>query len=140
MKTGLTSVYLFALAIFILAGCAVKQDRGKPPVCRADCRVDINLPNEPADLHIEGGTEVNFRIQHGKPDSARTVLSFEQPALLDNQGSPLYTVDLRSGNNLYKVSDRGVCSQRRNGCRYVIIDVGRPDEPSIISSPRIIVY
>lgn len=139
MKTAFTSIFLFGIAIFTLAGCAVDQPRDVPDVCRADCRVDINLPDEPADLHVEGGSEVNFRIQHGKPDSARTVLSFEQPALLDNQGSPLYTLDLRSGNNIYEVSDQGVCGPP-DGCRYVIIDVGRPDRPSIISSPIIIVY
>lgn len=139
MKTGLASIGLFGVAIFILAGCTANQPREKPEVCRDECRVDINLPNEPADLHVKSGSEVNFRVQHGKPDSARTVLSFEQPAFLDNQGSPLYTLDLRSGNNIYEVSDRGVCGPP-DGCRYVVIDVGRPDRPSIISSPTIIVY
>ncbi len=154
MKTGFVSICLFGLAVFILSGCAVKQPRGEPDVCRAECRVDINLPDEPANLHVEGGSKVNFRIQHteqalaqsraarrdsAQRDSGRTVLSFEEPALLDNEEIPLYTLDLRSGNNLYEVNDEGVC-RPPDGCRYVIIDVGRPDRPSIISSPRIIVY
>lgn len=154
MKTGFVSICLFGITIFILAGCAVKQPRGEPEVCRADCRVDINLPDEPANLHVEGGSEVNFRIQHAEQaltrmhsarrdsaqrNSGRTVLSFEEPALLDNEGNPLYTLDLRSGNNIYEVNDQGVCGPP-DGCRYVIIDVGRPDRPSIISSPLIIVY
>ncbi|WP_181918431.1 MULTISPECIES: hypothetical protein [unclassified Wenzhouxiangella] len=164
MKTGLVSISLFGITIFILAGCAVTAPPGEPEVCRAECRVDINLPDEPANLHVEGGSEVNFRIQNAEQalarsdsarrvsaqrdsaqrvsvqrDSARIVLSFEQPALLDNQGTPLYTLDLRSGNNLYEVNDEGVC-RPPDGCRYVIIDVGRPDRPSIISTPKIIVY
>lgn len=144
MKTGLASICLFGLTIFILAGCAVKQHRGEPEACKDKCTVDINLPDEPADLHVKGGSEVNFRIQHSERvsthrDSARTVLSFEEPALLDNERNPLYTLDLRSGNNIYEVNDEGVC-RPPNGCRYVIIDVGRPDQPSIISSPLIIVY
>lgn len=146
MTKTLVSICLLLTGVFILSGCVTSPPyHDKPDICRADCRVDINLPDEPADFHVEAGTQVNFRIQHGETDRGRTVLSFEEPAFENAQGTPLYTLELRGGNNLYDANDQGYCAPDPNdpdegGCKYVVIDVSRPDEPSIISTPTVIVY
>lgn len=148
---------LACVTVLAIGGCAVPgarddADQVQEP-CRADCQLSFELPANVDErprvqdvYHIAGGTELDFRIPGRKnPDvsghPARTVLSFAEPAFLDRQGDPAYTLELMPGNNRFTARDSGsgVCTPP-DGCRYVVINVGQPGRPSIISSPSIVIY
>lgn len=121
------------------------NDRVMPELCEQPCDVDINLPEAPGQLpsvpdviRVARGTEVNFRLGRGNPERQNTVLSFEQPAFVDEQNRPVYTLNLGAGDNLYRTTSANVC-RPPDGCRYVVINVGQPQRPSIISTPYIII-
>ncbi len=124
-----------------------QRGQGMPELCTENCDIAITLPEAvdqlpsvPDVIRVAGNTEVNFQLGRGSSEDQRTVLSFEQPAFVDGQGNPLYTLELGPGNNrhLTQPAEANVCSPP-DGCRYVVIDVGQPQRPSIISSPYIII-
>lgn len=153
---------LLLAIVTVTAGCngrdASEPPRGLPDICKADCNVEVTLPDAsdqlpevPDAIRVSGGTEVNFRLpgggergfestsQGGKVPE-RTVLSFEEPAFVDDQDNPVYTLELTPGDNRYKARphEANVC-HAPDGCRYVVINVGHPGRPSIISSPHFII-
>lgn len=160
LKAGIIHGCLLGAAIFVI-GCQ-PDDRPEPEreapevteeiqpmVCEPPdpCIVDITLPDAagerpsaPHEVRVTGGTDVNFRIDRGPGAANRTVLSFEQAAFVDRQDNPIYTLELNPGNNSFttRPSEANVCHPP-DGCRYVVINVGQPGRPSIISTPHIII-
>lgn len=153
---------LLLAIVTVTAGCngrdASEPPRDLPDICKADCNFTVTLPDAvdqlpqvPDVIRVSGGTEVNFRLPGGgekgfertngvgqAPD--RTVLSFEEPAFVDDQENPVYTLELTAGDNRYtaRSHEANVC-HAPDGCRYVVINVGHPGRPSIISSPHFII-
>ncbi len=134
--------------LVILAGCAataVTPADHNP--CRQACSVSIDLaaqvgqrPGAPDWFRVVGGEEVDFEVDEVRGLDVRTILSFEEAAFRDENGNPVYTLELESGSNPYQVRPYrdGVCRAPR-GCRYVVINVGTPQRPGVIDSPRIII-
>lgn len=136
-------------ATMAIAGCNERDGEGptpEVPVCPDPCPIDIGLPGPPDQLPqppdkivVDAGSEVNFKLPQGDPqtDDERTVLSFEERALVDEYGNAVFTVELTGGDNVYKAGEK-VCRPPK-GCRYVVINVGQPDRPSVISSPHFVI-
>jgi len=146
---------LILVAALAIAGCNGREgnERIATPSapCPDPCNVDIDLPVDfgqkpqvPPVTVVKPGSEVNFKILEGNPqtDDERTVLSFDQAALVDANGNKLFTLELTGGDNKF-TAGQGVCKEHtdpeKNGCRYVVINVGRPGRPSVISSPRFVI-
>lgn len=151
---SITSAGLTLAAAMAIAGCNERDGNDRAPdlpaTCPAPCNIDIELPQDvtqppkaPAITVVDANSEVIFRLpQGGGQAPGRTVLSFDAPAFLGNNNKPVYTLVLAGAANRYKAAE-GVCKAdtdpEKNGCRYVVINVGTADRPSVISSPRVII-
>ena len=134
--------------VTLLTGCAataVAPMHEHP--CRQDCSVSIDLstqvgqrPAAPDWFRVASEEEVDFNVREVRGIDARTILSFEEAAFVDENRNPIYTLELKPGSNPYQVRSYrdGVCRAPR-GCRYVVINVGTPQRPGVIDSPRIII-
>jgi len=144
----------FAMAMTLaITGCSKPgqdtQQATLPAMCGSPCDVPIELPQDgtrlpevPDLVVVSGDATVNFKLPQGNGSRGeRTVLSFEKPLFVNRSGGNLlYTLELEAGDNQFKT--RGVVAGECDalpGCRYVVINVGRGDRPSIISSPRFII-
>ncbi|GEM_PF-1679366 len=142
---------LLPLSLLFAAGCDASQNDERPSpgtqACTENCEFRIGLPDDhdrapepPEVIRVAEGTEVNFTIPREGQEANRTVLSFQQPAFLDEDRNPVYTLELGPGDNKYFTqSFRANVCHPPEGCRYVVINVGRPGRASIISSPHIII-
>lgn len=150
---SLASGSLILAATMVIAGCNNRNGDvpDLPEICPAPCQVPIELPGNvgerpkaPPTTVVEGGTVVNFNLdQVSETNAERTVLSFEKPVFVDDidgQQRLLYTLELTAGDNEYKVRPfkKGECDLAP-GCRYVVINIGRPGRPSVISSPYFVI-
>lgn len=118
---------------FLLAGCAVGRPMTPPQSCPPACRVDISLPpsngGQPGIPHEQLTTRAQpgSRIDFGLPRTSnrnRILLVFSEPALVDSDGRPLWTVGLRGRSNMFTVRDTANCPSP--GCKYTVIDLDDP--------------
>lgn len=109
----------------------------------ADCRLQLHLPEDrslppgvPARIHVAGGQILNLDVHGRRPGQARTVVTFEQAAFEDENGTPLYSLELVAGANLYRLREfeAGVC-HAPDGCRYFVVNDGLGERPAASSAP-----
>jgi hypothetical protein len=136
-------------ALLLLTACTAAQltPTDAVPPCRQDCAVSIGLstqinqrPVVPERYRVVSEQEVDFNVREARGQDARTILSFEEAAFVNERGNPVYTLELKPGSNRFRVRPYrdGVCRPPQ-GCRYVVINVGTPQRPGVINSPRIII-
>ncbi|MDT8449243.1 MAG: hypothetical protein RQ847_03625 [Wenzhouxiangellaceae bacterium] len=131
-----------------LAGCATDPDLRKTHACPDPCVVEIQVadPNEPDNpprvepqrVDVSGSHELHFNVTGTGGNNAALTLVFEEAIVRPGQGNWLYRVNLTHGNNEFDIrpySD-GLCVGV-NGCKYVVINRGRPDRRSLINSPMV---
>ena len=128
-----------------LAACT-PVDVGDQEPCRADCRLDIELPSNidkapkvpPAQetWTLAAGVEVDVWLPPG-PDTSRTVLVFKKPAFVDGRNRPLHSITLHAGKNKLKAISGNACPVKAP-CKYWVVNVGRPERPAL--DPRIIIH
>lgn len=123
--------------------------------CPPDCTVDIQLPGDdqpgqsphgfPDVFRIVENTAFDFQVT-GTQARGAVVLSFKKPVVRrapqQGQQSPwLYTVKLNPGNNAFTIRDydAGMCHDRDGGCKFVVINLGSPHQPSVIGSPTVVI-
>lgn len=132
------------LLIAALGACAPAQD---DIACRGDCRLEILLPEDPAQpprvpdvSHVAGGQSLNLVVSGRRPAQAHTVISFEQAAFEDEDGHALHTLELITGYNHYRLRshEAGVCRPPR-GCRYVVVNAGFAPRPPRNGDPRLVI-
>lgn len=144
----LNSVVMAVLPALLLAVVFVAAGQASTELpCRHDCFVPINLsdqagqrPVAPDWFRVVGDEQVDFNVQGIRGGGTRTIVSLEQAALVDAPGNPIYPLNLQSGSNRYPVRpfDDGACIAP-DDWRYEVINVGTPQRPRIINSPRIII-
>lgn len=144
--------------VTIAAGCATSPgDGGVQTACDDNCPIAVELsadqsqPGKAPDItRVKEGARVIFELRSedaDQPDQQRIVLAFGQAVFVDRRGNPIYALELKESGQTYRVrtsrdqnnSNKPVCPIGPDGCRYVVVNVGNPGRPAVISSPRIII-
>lgn len=130
--------------ILILGACMAGSDS---ETCRADCRVPILLPEDPALppespelIRVAGGQLLNFDLNGRRPAQARTVVTFDQRAIEDENGNPVYSLELITGHNHRRARpyEADVCHAPA-GCRYTVVNVGLSTRPAPLSAESVLI-
>lgn len=135
---------LLVAAIATVVAC---QSAIEGETCRAGCRLDIYLPEDPAQppefperVRVAAGQELNLNVHGRRPGQARTVITFEQAAFQDETDTPLYSLDLVTGYNHYRLRDSsaGVC-RPPSGCRFFVVNAGLLERPAATGSHGVLI-
>lgn len=137
--------------VVIASGCATSPGNDEiETACAADCSITVGIPVDdrqppaaPDAYRVQEGASVRFDLATDNGSQVRNqrmVLAFGQAAFVDRRGNPVYTLELGESGQQFRARayEDGVC-RAPAGCRYVLVNVGNPRRPAVISSPRIII-
>ncbi len=100
----------------------------------------LAAPQAPTTVRVAASQAIDLKVLGRRPAQARTVVSFDQPALEDAEGTALHSIELVHGSNLFRVRDwsAGVCHPPR-GCRYLVVNSGLGQRPPATESAGVFV-